>query len=102
MAEVARRPGMFTGRVSYEYMVRFLTGYDIGQRRAGGRGLEGFGEWLQERAGRSSPLGWPHLALLVAFPDRDLYSEGSLEGDEAAAVAGLFAVIDAFLAERDQ
>ena len=38
-AQIAQRPGMFTGRVTYERMAQFLNGYDLGAQRAGGRGL---------------------------------------------------------------
>ncbi|MFC4337585.1 hypothetical protein [Salininema proteolyticum] len=101
MAQVAKRPGMYTGFVSYERMVHFLTGYDIGQRRSGAQGLDGFPEWLVARVGRSSSLGWPHLALLAAFPDRDLNPYRLAGEEESEVVAGLFVVLDQFLAERE-
>lgn len=101
MAEIAKRPGMFTGRTSYTYMVHFLNGYALGQERAGAPGLKGFSAWLETRLGYSSPLGWPHMALLVAFPDRDLYPRDIPETEQDAAVAGLFSVLDQFLAEDD-
>ncbi|GAB3661197.1 hypothetical protein [Glycomyces tarimensis] len=101
IAEIARRPGMFTGRATYERMAQFLVGYDLGSQRAGGRGLEGVSAWFQERLGHHSPLHWTSIVLQLAFPSKDR-SLGPLAPEEDAhALNVLFELLDEFLAERD-
>lgn len=102
IALIAKRPGMFTGRTSYERMAQFLSGYDLGAQRAGGRGLDGVREWLLTRLGRSSSLVWTAIVLQLVFPGQDRYDAEDLtpEQDEQALKA-LFDLLDEFLAERD-
>lgn len=100
-AFVAQRPGMFTGRVTYERMAQFLNGYDLGARRAGALGFNGIRDWLLGRLGHSSPLVWTSIVLQIAFPDRDLHPQTLPPERDAHALSVLFEQMDEFLAERD-
>lgn len=102
LAIVAKRPGMFTGRVTYERMAQFLNGYDAGAQRAGGRGLEGIRDWLLARLGHTSPLVWTSIVLQIAFPGHNLVSHELTAEQDEHALQTLFALIDEFLAERDR
>jgi hypothetical protein len=100
-ALVAKRPGMFIGRVTYGRMAQFLNGYDLGAQRAGGPGLSGFGDWLLARLGRSSTLVWTSIVLQLAFPDQDSYSDALAPEQDEHALNVLFTLLDEFLTERD-
>lgn len=100
-AQIAQRPGMFTGRVTYERMAQFLNGYDLGAQRAGGRGLEGIRDWLLGRLGHSSNLVWTSIVLQLTFPGQDQYPDTLTPEQDERALEVLFALLDEFLAERD-
>lgn len=51
-ANVAKRPGMFIGRSSFDGLTAYLEGYDQHARRHGGPGLDGWRDWLVARRGR--------------------------------------------------
>ncbi|GAB3653699.1 hypothetical protein [Glycomyces tarimensis] len=101
LALIAQRPGLFTGRATYERMAQFLNGYDLGSQRAGGPGLDGIRDWLLARLGHSSPLAWTSIVLQLAFPDKDHVSDALTEEEDEHALKILFGLIDEFLAERD-
>jgi hypothetical protein len=101
IAAIAQRPGMFIGRVTYERMAQFLSGYDLGAQRSGGPGLEGLREWLLDRLGHPSPLVWTSIVLQIALPDQDPYSEPFTPEQDQHALSMLFTLLDEFLAERD-
>jgi hypothetical protein len=101
IATIAQRPGMFIGRVTYECMAQYLSGYDLGAQRAGSRGLEGLRDWLLGRLGHSSPLVWTSIVLQIAFPEQDLHPELLTPKQEKHALNVLFKLLDDFLAERD-
>ncbi|MDA1360470.1 hypothetical protein O1R50_12605 [Glycomyces luteolus] len=101
LALIAQRPGMFTGRVTYERMAQFLHGYDLGSQRAGGRGLDGIRDWLLARLGHSSPLIWTSIVLQLAFPGQDQVFDALTAEQDRQALKLLFVLIDEFLAERE-
>lgn len=104
LALVGKRPGMYTGRTSFDRMVVFLTGYDCCAERRGGSVLDGFREWIEEQEGvRSGALGWPGQVRRIAFPGEERFGELTKEEDEQA-LAVLFRLLDGFLAakERDE
>jgi len=101
IATIAQRPGMFIGRVTYERMAQFLSGYDLGAECAGGRGLGGLRDWLLGRLGHSSPLVWSSIMLQIAFPEQDPWSEPLTPEQDQHALSVLFTLLDEFLAERD-
>lgn len=100
-AQIAQRPGIFTGRVTYERMAQFLNGYDLGAQRAGGRGLDGIRDWLLVRLGGPSNLVWTSVVLQLAFPGQDLYPDALPPEQDEHALNVLFSLLDEFLAERD-
>jgi hypothetical protein len=100
-AFVALRPGLFTGRVTYERMVQFLNGYDLGAQRAGALGFNGIRDWLIARLGHTSSLAWTSIVLQIAFPDQDLYSDALPPEQDAHALSVLFELLDEYLAERE-
>jgi hypothetical protein len=101
IAAIAQRPGMFTGRVSYERMAQFLNGYDFGVQRAGGRGFNGIRDWLLDRLGHASNLVWTSIVLQIAFPGQDLYPDALPPEQDEHALSVLFTLLDEFLTERD-
>ncbi|MDA1362383.1 hypothetical protein O1R50_22350 [Glycomyces luteolus] len=101
VAFIAQRPGLFTGRVTYERMAQFLIGYDLGAQRAGGRGLKGLKDWLMDRLGPSSPLIWTAVVLQLAFPGQEQISDALAPDQDEHALNVLFTLLDNFLAERD-
>jgi hypothetical protein len=96
------RPSSFGLDGSFGEYVAFLNGLDMG---AGGRVLEGFGEWAARRAGREGfEPAWPLLVLRAAGVDEsgDAWSwpwHGLAAEDEARAVRTLFELLGGF-AER--
>lgn len=94
LALIAQRPGLFTGRVTYERMAQLLHGYDLGSQRAGGRGLDGIRDWLLARLGHSSPLIWTSIVLQLAFPDQDRVSDALTAEQDQQALKMLFVLID--------
>ncbi|GAA4911241.1 hypothetical protein LX16_2593 [Stackebrandtia albiflava] len=100
IAFVGRRPGMFTGRVTYDAVTSFLTGYARGAARNGGHGLDGLREWLLQRLGHGSPLGWPGIVLQLTFPDAEQLPTEFTPAQQETALRTLFDLLDAFLAER--
>jgi hypothetical protein len=99
------RPSLFGLDGSFGEYVAFLNGLDMG---AGGRVLEGFGEWVARRVDRDGfePV-WPLLVLREADVEEsgDAWSWPSWHGlaaeDEARAVMTLFELLGEF-AQRGQ
>jgi hypothetical protein len=81
-------------QLEYDQLVAFLIGLDIG---AQGAVLDGFHEYLLLRLGEESSRGWPWLVLQITVPQTA--SHPGTDTDDQAAVAGLFDVLDEFLAE---
>ena len=96
LRQMRRRPGMYLGgsQLGYDQLVAFLMGLDIG---AQGAVLDGFREYLLLRLGEESSLWWPGLVLRVTVPQAAPHPGN--EADDQAAAAGLFDVLDEFLAE---
>lgn len=84
---------------SFGEYVAFLNGLDMG---AGGRVLEGFGEWVARRVGYEGwELVWPLLVLAEARVDRPAEAWHGLSAQEdARAVAELFELLDEFARVR--
>jgi hypothetical protein len=82
-------------------LAAFLTGYDEGAIRHGGRGLTGWWEWLVARRGRDCNHGWQGQVLHIALPGGwDSYWDLSPEYEEHA-IKALFQLLDEFTAERE-
>jgi hypothetical protein len=93
------RPGMFALDGSFYPTAMFLTGLDCG---TSGRLLDGFREWLLRRQSKESSFIWPLLVLEDAFPASDVHHWSSLTNEQQQpAVDHLFALLVAFLAERE-
>lgn len=59
VTEVCSRPSGYVGKVSYDYVARFLLGVQLGVKACGFRGpLDGFLEWMELRDGQASPIAW--------------------------------------------
>ncbi|WP_436888028.1 hypothetical protein [Nocardiopsis dassonvillei] len=102
LALVGKRPGMYTGRTSFDRMVVFLVGYDCCAERRGGSVLDGFREWIEEQEGiTSGALGWPGQVRRIAFPGEERFGELTKEEDERAVVT-LFRLLDGFLAAKEE
>lgn len=54
----AKRPSMFIGRTTLCGVTAFMEGYDQAARRCGGRGLDGWREWLMTNHQVASSLVW--------------------------------------------
>ncbi len=96
LRQVRRRPGMYFGRgeLRYDKLVAFLEGLDIGAQNTV---LDGFREYLILRLGEESSVWWPGLALRLTVPHAAPHPD--TDADDQAAVAGLFDLLDEFLAE---
>ena len=102
LALVAKRPGMYTGRPRFNLMVVFIQGVDFAETRNGGELLAGFSAWMEETRGvRHNELGWPHQVLRAAFPGQDVRPHLVADGQHDHAITTLFALLDAYLAERE-
>ncbi|MCA2208793.1 hypothetical protein [Nocardia rosealba] len=100
LLQFAARPGMFIGFTTVRGVTCFLNGYDYAARRTGGRGLDGFREWLlANHLRRESSLCWSGLVTQIALPARDDETDLSPE-QELRVVEVLFDLLDQFLAER--
>jgi hypothetical protein len=77
---VRQRTLTYLTEETYAAVVGFVSGYDAGC--AGGL-LLGFREWLVLRLGLGSNLGWPTLALHVAFPAARSVDATVLDGSNA-------------------
>ncbi|WP_330182690.1 hypothetical protein OHB26_02925 [Nocardia sp. NBC_01503] len=101
LALFAKRPGMYIGRATWHGVTGFLEGYNQGAVRHGGRGLDGFREWLiTNHLGKESSFSWPGLITQIALADRDHVTPLTDE-QQARALAVLFDLLDTFLAERE-
>lgn len=102
LALVGKRPGMYTGRTSFDRMVVFLTGYECCAERRGGSVLDGFREWIEEQEGvATDALGWPGQVRRIAFPGEERFGELA-KHEEEHAVATLFRLLDGFLAAKEE
>jgi hypothetical protein len=90
-----KRPSMLGLDGSFGEYVAFLNGLDMG---AGGRVLEGFGEWVARRSGYEGwNLVWPLLVLREAGIDQSADAWHWLTAeDEAPAVTMLFELLSEF------
>ncbi|MFF2392158.1 hypothetical protein [Nocardia sp. NPDC058114] len=101
LLQFAARPGMFIGFTTVRGVTCFLNGYDYAARRSGGRGLDGFREWLlTNHLHRESSLSWPSLITQIALPERDTDTDLTPE-QEVRILEVLFDLLDRFLAERE-
>ncbi|TQS44029.1 hypothetical protein [Cryptosporangium phraense] len=96
LAEVGKRPGMFVGRVTYFTVTAFLLGYDA---HSGHRVLAGWDDWLTARRGRDCDHAWPGKVLHLALPEG--WTADLAPGQDRHAITTLFALLDAFLGERE-
>ncbi|MEU4151715.1 hypothetical protein [Streptomyces sp. NPDC026659] len=93
------RPGMYGLDGTYHPTAMLITGVDIGRS---GRLLDGFREWLLARKGEDSSFMWLILVLEDAFPGTGIRHWRQLsDSQQSVAVDRLFALLTAFLAERD-
>ncbi|MFI6848419.1 hypothetical protein OG535_18895 [Kitasatospora sp. NBC_00085] len=99
-ANVAKRPGMFIGRSSFDGLTAYLEGYDQHARRHGGPGLDGWRDWLVARRGRDCNHAWPGQVRHIAMPEGWDSWELSPEAEERV-IKVLFELLDEFLTERD-
>jgi len=93
------RPSMLGLDGSFGEYVAFLNGLDMG---AGGRVLEGFGEWAARRTGhRGWDLVWPLLVLREAGVDQPADTwHGLAAEDDARAVVTLLELLGEFARGR--
>ncbi|MFC5265112.1 hypothetical protein ACFPJ1_23620 [Kribbella qitaiheensis] len=100
-ANVAKRPGMFIGRVTLAGLEAYMDGYDAHARRHGGPGLDGWCEWLIARRGRDCNHGWHGQVRHLALPDG--WQQWELLADqEQQVIKALFELLDEFIAEREE
>ncbi|MEV0685864.1 hypothetical protein AB0I35_18565 [Nocardia sp. NPDC050378] len=101
LLQFAARPGMFIGFTSVRGVTCFLDGYDYAACRSGGRGLDGFREWLiTNHLRRESSLAWPSVVVQIALPERDLGTDLT-PVQETRILERLFDLLDQFLTERE-
>lgn len=101
LRQFATRPGMFIGFTTVRGVTCFLDGYDYAARRSGGRGLDGFREWLLiNHFHRKSSLAWSGLITQIALPERNADTDFGPE-KEIRILEVLFDLLDQFLAERE-
>ncbi|MFB0618674.1 hypothetical protein [Streptomyces sp. AGS-58] len=99
IASIRDRPGMYCLDGSYYAAAMLVAGIDLGRS---GRLLDGFREWLLARKGEESSFVWILLVLEDAFPDAGIRHWSQLTDDrQQQAVSHLFALLLAFLSERD-
>ena len=99
LRQARKRPSLLGLDGSFGEYVAFLNGLDLG---AGGRALEGFGEWVGRRTGHQGwELVWPLLVLREASVDRSAgaWHELTAEDDARAAVT-LFELLSEFARDR--
>ncbi|MEV0076508.1 hypothetical protein AB0H58_08870 [Nocardia neocaledoniensis] len=100
LLQFAARPGMFIGFTTVRGVTCFLEGYDYAAHRFGGRGLDGFREWLlTNHLRRKSSLSWSSIITQIALPERDAETDFTPE-QEVRILEVLFDLLDRFLAER--
>ncbi|MFD3593695.1 hypothetical protein ACFWU5_13275 [Nocardia sp. NPDC058640] len=101
LLQFAARPGMFIGFATVRGVTCFLNGYDYAARRSGGRGLDGFREWLlTNHLRRESNLVWWAVITQIALPERDA-DTGLDPEQEIRVLEVMFDLLDRFLAERE-
>ncbi|WP_280435465.1 hypothetical protein [Nocardia carnea] len=101
LRQFATRPGMFIGFTTVRGATCFLAGYDYAARRSGGRGLDGFREWLlTHHFHRRSSLAWSALITQIALPECDADTDVTPE-EEIRILEVLFDLLDQFLAKRE-
>ncbi|MET8428957.1 hypothetical protein [Nocardia sp. NPDC004860] len=101
LLQFATRPGMFIGFTTVRGVTCFLDGYDYAARRAGGRGLDGFRDWLLTNHLRcESNFVWSGVIKQIAVPEWDFVTDLSPE-QEVRILEVLFTLLDQFLAERE-
>ncbi|MFE6306469.1 hypothetical protein [Nocardiopsis sp. NPDC057823] len=101
LALVGKRPGMYTGRTSFELAVAFLHGYESHARRGGRSVLDGFDAWIEAQGTPRGATGWWGQARRIAFPDEERLRDLTRE-EEEHAVATLFRLLDGFLAAKEE
>ncbi|MCP3805336.1 hypothetical protein NLX83_39330 [Allokutzneria sp. A3M-2-11 16] len=94
LEEVRQRPGMWVRRSSVQHLDSILTGYwvalevhEVDEQFDFGNGGR-FAEWLWERRGGSSPLGWAAEVERLA------------EAEHKPAMEMFFALLDEYRSER--
>lgn len=94
---------MYVGRATWVRVVAWLEGYDMHGDRYTGGVLDGFKEWLLTRPGARGPnLVWSAIVWGLAFPGRESPGPADLtDDDDRHALAVLFELVDAFLAEKE-
>ncbi|MDX2644340.1 hypothetical protein PV341_12315 [Streptomyces sp. PA03-1a] len=97
---LARRPGMFVSPKSVHSVMAFIVGYDQAARRHGGRGLDGWREWLASHYQVGSNLIWEAQIWQIAFPGWKGGWEVTTE-QEDHVLQVLFELLDKFLSERE-
>ncbi|KIA65902.1 hypothetical protein [Nocardia vulneris] len=103
-AEVAKRPGMYVGRVTVEAVSNFLLGYDQGAVRHGGRGLSEWRDWLIANYPVAPNLGWSSQVRQIALTTEEYEATRATArtaDQDARAVRVLFDLLDRYLAERE-
>ncbi|MFC9660608.1 hypothetical protein ACFVJ5_10240 [Nocardia sp. NPDC127606] len=101
LRQFAARPGMYIGFTTVRGVTCFLDGYDYAARRSGGRGLDGFREWLlTNHLRRESSLSWSSVITQIALSERDADTDLTPE-QEVRILEVLFDLLDRFLAERE-
>lgn len=99
LRQFAARPGMFIGFTSFRGVTCFLDGYDYAARRSGGRGLEGFRDWLlANHLRRQSSFVWSGVIKQIALPEWDFVTDLTPE-QETHIIDVLFDLLDRYLAE---
>lgn len=86
------RAGMYVVPATYDTIVAYLSGHD---RALEGGLLVGLREWLVVKLGDGNNLAWPGLV-------NELRERAGSQGDDAAARAVLFDLLEEFFAERSR
>jgi hypothetical protein len=88
----SKRPGMYVGRITYEGVTAYLTGYD---HACDGLLLTGLRQWLADTHHVGENLVWPAQVVQVVFPE-GRPAEPWSKDEHRRAVDGLFALLERF------
>ncbi|MEV6388442.1 hypothetical protein [Nocardia xishanensis] len=93
------RPSMFGITGSFDAYSAFLSGY---QHAEEGSWLLRFSEWLSQRLGCGSNMGWQTLVTMAAFPDDSEkwgVRAGRTTADDEVLVSTLLMLLHVYLAD---